>query len=369
MGGASSKPKGSKVSSFTTSVIPQPSRSVEFEREWQEVMKVLHFIPLPIRESIIMFYLIDYVPNFLTISPGSYKFSMSQDTLFKASPRYSDSAMLALSAANCRLKVVKEILEANHDPFLLTTPIECVDHRGPGHIPCETPLVQAICLGNVVLAEILGHAVKERCEEGEHAKQINRAIQVREEENKKKAEVDKHDQAAADKIWGILDRADPHYLQHNPELKIAVNQFENQLRKPGSESIIKSVLSHIKKSYIRHNFGSYHEGIARDLLVLTLKMRLSVFDLQILFSQDPNLSINQFQPIHIDKKYFLDRQRKIDVLPFLEHASINHIILYARLVPTLYQGKEILISEYLDIEKRCLAADSNSVPGCRVNRR
>ena len=178
---------------------------------------------------------------------------------------------------------------------LLTTIIDGEDHRGPGFIPSGTLLERLFYVGDVLNEDkesgetavaMVGRYVKETCGEEELKRQIEQANEVMDEENTRKTALEKEDKEALNKIWNILKKADKKDLESNAELKTALMEFEDQLRKPGNEKIIQEAEKLFDRDYVE--FGSYDSSknnFAKNQIIGKAQLRrLSACDLQICFS-------------------------------------------------------------------------------------
>lgn len=197
------------------------------------------------------------------------------------------------------LEEIKKKSEKDRDPLLrtrslLTSSIDGEDHRGPGFIPSGTLLERVLYVEDVLnedeesgetMAVMLGRIVTETCGEEEFKRQVGRAKKVIEEESKKKVAIKAEDKTVLDKVWNVLKTANEKTLKSNAELKIALAEFEEQLRKPGNEKIIQEAEKLYDRDYA--DFGGYNSlknNFARNRIIgLTQLRRLSASDLQICF--------------------------------------------------------------------------------------
>lgn len=201
---------------------------------------------------------------------------------------------------------------------LLTRNIDGEDHRGPGFIPSGTLLERVLYVGDVMLGDERGETMARQlelivsriCGKEEFKKQIERAREVLEEDSKKKAFIEKSDKKALEKVWDVLKNADDKTVKSNLELKQAWEEFENQLKKPGNENIIKEAETYFDRDYL--NFGGFDtpkNNFAKNKIIGIAQLRrLSVCDLQIYFA-----GLNKFFTTFYIQR--IDVRHELGVLP------------------------------------------------------
>lgn len=300
-----SKAKSTKSdsSSYSSSraVVPVTESKSTIDHTVEPVALMMTLINAGISQDVGLFIIMRYmaIPSLRTVSPYN---PLNPNQFFVGRPQclsYAyDLSNLGEADQFCiwgQFKEVERILDENpKDKLLLTTSIDGEDHRGPGFIPSGTLLQRALYVGDVLnedeksgetMADMLGRCVIDRCGEEEFKKQVGRAQEIIEEENKKKVAMEADDIKALNKAWQILKDANKDTLESNAELKTALAEFKNQLKKLGNENIIEKAEELFDRDYAE--FGYYNSpknNFAKNRIIgLAQRERLSVCDLQMCF--------------------------------------------------------------------------------------